>query len=305
MANVFVKNIITEIRDKLGKLEKKGDGYSLYYITSIDTYIYFRYSKVSKASKHIKKCFYGLRNNDIKLMYGKKAFICFVWDDEKSCILIPFNQFEYHFKYTYPSNDEQFKTLIFFKPTGTELYLANIGKFNADSFYGLKKLFETNKLKLIVPTLSHIQVQGLIGAIGVEKGYKIWYPENDKVKIDNKILDNSHIIPKIFDFGKEINPIIREIDVIWFENNKPISFWEVEHTTPIYSGLLRFNDVLLSIAKTDNFNIVAPSDRENKFGFQINRPTFKQNKLIDKVSFINYENIYTWYYNLTGRHYAK
>ncbi len=67
---------------------------------------------------------------------------------------------------------------------------------------------------------------------------------------------------------------------------------------------LRFNDVFLSVAKTENFNIVAPIDRENKFSFQINRPTFKQNKLIDKVSFINYENIYSWYYNLTGYKYG-
>jgi len=87
------------------------------------------------------------------------------------------------------------------------------------------------------------------------------------------------------------------------KNQIPVSFFEVEHSTPIYSGLLRFNDVLLTIAGVDNFNIVAEKTRENKFGREINRPTFKQNKLIDKVTFLDYENIYHWYYNLYGEKY--
>lgn len=92
----------------------------------------------------------------------------------------------------------------------------------------------------------------------------------------------------------------QEIDVIWLENSKPISFFEVEHSTPIYSGLLRFNDVLLTIAGSDNFNIVADNERERKFSREIRRPTFRQNNLIDKVTFLDYENIYNWYFNLTN-----
>lgn len=104
-------------------------------------------------------------------------------------------------------------------------------------------------------------------------------------------------------FSPEIDNIISEIDVIWMQNSKPVSFFEVEHATPIYSGLLRFNDVLLTISGADNFNIVAENERERKFGREINRPTFKQNKLIDKVTFLDYENIYHWYYNLYGKAY--
>jgi len=104
-------------------------------------------------------------------------------------------------------------------------------------------------------------------------------------------------------YSTDIDNIISEIDVIWLENLKPVSFFEVEHSTPIYSGLLRFNDVLLSVAGADNFNIVAQNERESKFSKEIRRPTFKQNKLIDKVTFLDYGNIYNWYYNLYGRKY--
>ncbi|HPX75031.1 MAG TPA: hypothetical protein PLW77_00460 [Bacteroidales bacterium] len=46
-----------------------------------------------------------------------------------------------------------------------------------------------------------------------------------------------------------------------------------------------FNDVLLTITGVENFNIIADNERESKFGREIRRPTFKQNKLIDKVTF--------------------
>lgn len=302
MANPFVNNIIEKIKQDFGNIRRIGDGYTLYQIVSNDVIIYFRYSKISPVGKYT-KTFFGLRSNDVKLMQGKKSFICFVWDREDSPILLPFNHFENYFSNAEPSSDGQFKTLIFFKPTGTEIYFANIGKFNGDSYYGLNALYEIGNKKLITPNLSHSQVQSLIGAIGIKKGFDLWYPQNDKLKIDNIIVDYSRIRGGLPTFSKDIDDIISEVDVIWLQNTKPISLFEVEQSTPIYSGLLRFNDVLLTISGVDNFNIVADNEREGKFGREINRPTFRQNKLIDKVTFLDYENIYNWYHNITGKYY--
>ena len=247
--------------------------------------------------------FYGLRNEDVKLLSGKKSFVCFVWDNYDEPVLIPFSNFEYSFGLFPPSSDGQYKSHILLKQTSTEFYLANVGKFNVDSFVGLSQLYKIGNKKLQIPDLSHTQVQSLIGAIGLKKGFDLWYPESDKSKIDNQIIDNSRIRNYLPKFGSEIDHIISEIDCIWMQETKPVSFFEVEHSTPIYSGLLRFNDVLLTIAGSDNFNIVAEQERENKFGREINRPTFKQNKLIDKVTFLDYENIYNWYFNLYGTKY--
>jgi hypothetical protein len=302
MANIFVQNIIEKIKTDFGSLKRVGDGNSLFEVSSINTLIYFRYSKITPVGKYT-KAFYGLRKEDIKLLQGKKSFICFVTDNPEKTILIPFGKYEEYFVNVEPSADGQYKTLPFFKPTGTELYFANIGKFNVDSYFGLSQLYEIGKQKLSVPTLSHTQVQSLIGAIGIKKGFDLWYPANDKLKIDRTIIDYSKVREQLPIFSKDIDDIISEIDVIWLQNSKLISLFEVEHSTPIYSGLLRFNDVLLTISGTDNFNIVAENEREGKFGREINRPTFKQNKLIDKVTFLDYENIYHWYFNLYGKTY--
>jgi hypothetical protein len=301
------KQAVQEIENKFGRLNKLGDGQSLFEIPTIGAVIYFRYSKISQASKHVKKAFYGLRKSDTDLMMhrGKKSFLYLLTDDQQKNLLIPFNQYETYFSATSPSDDGQYKTLSFFKPTGAELYFSNIGKFNAESYFSLEPLLNISHTRVPTPLLSHHQVQSLIGSIGIAKGFDIWYPENDKGQIDTAIVAQSKIISQLPYFNADINHIISEIDVIWVAQNKPVSFWEVEHSTPIYSGLLRFNDVLLTIAGADNFNIVAEREREGKFGREVNRPTFKQNKLIDKVAFIDYENIYTWFHNLTGKLYAS
>jgi hypothetical protein len=302
MANFFVKNIINKIETDFGKLKKVGNGNSLYEITIINTLVYFRYSKVSKVGNYTKG-FFGLRNEDIKIIGGKTSFICFVLDEISEPILIPFRNYEYDFGLFPPSSDGQYKVLLFFKKFGTEFYIANVGKYNVDAYYGLSQLYAITNTKLKIPDLSHTQIQSLLGAIGTKKGYDLWFPESDKNKLDGKIIDYSKIRNQLPAFSSDIDNIISEIDVIWLENLKPISFFEVEHSTPIYSGLLRFNDVLLTVSGAENFNIVAQNEREGKFSKEIRRPTFKQNKLIDKVTFLDYENIYHWYYNLYGTKY--
>lgn len=298
MANKYRSKIVKKLEEKYGKLKSIGEGHSLFLIPSVDIIIYFRYSKISQATKSIEKAFYGLRREDIALMQSKKSFICFLTDDETKDIVIPFQQFESYFLGVEPSKDGQYKTLSFFKKTGTELYFSNVGKFSAESYLGTDILFnfELNKIKM--PQLSHSQVQSLIGAVGICKGFDIWFPQSDKAKIDSSIVDFNKVMDKLPNYSSEIDNIISEIDVIWLDKTKLISFYEVEHSTPIYSGLLRFNDVLLTIPKVENFNIVADNDRESKFGREINRPTFKQNKLIDKVTFLDYSNIYNWFFSL-------
>ena len=297
MANILVQNIINKLEHDFGKLKKVGKGNSLFEISSIDALIYFRYSKVSKVGNYTKG-FFGLRNEDLRIIRGKTAFICFVLNEISEPILIPFRKYEYYFGLCQPSSDGQYKVLIFFKKNGTELYIANAGKYNVDAYYGLSQLYDITSASLVVPELSHTQVQSLIGAIGIKKGYDLWFPESDKCKLDNKVIDYSKIRKQLPVYSSDIDGIISEIDVIWLENLKPVSFFEVEHSTPIYSGLLRFNDVLLTVSGADNFNIVAQNEREGKFSKEIGRPTFRQNKLIDKVTFLDYGNIYNWYFNL-------
>ena len=46
---------------------------------------------------------------------------------------------------------------------------------------------------------------------------------------------------------EKIDAVLKEVDVIWIQRGSSHlrSIFEVEHSTPIYSGLLRFNDLHL------------------------------------------------------------
>jgi hypothetical protein len=180
-------------------------------------------------------------------MQSKKSFICLITNDESKNLFIPFQQFASYFSITKPSNDGQYKTLSFFKQTGAEIYFSGIGKFSAEPYLDINNILNVSKNKKTIPDLTHSKIQSLIGSIGISKGYNVWYPESDRSKIDFNIVSENKIIEKLPTFRREIDYIISEIDVIWLDSLEPISFYEVEHSTPIYSGLLRFNDILLTL----------------------------------------------------------
>jgi hypothetical protein len=72
--------------------------------------------------------------------------------------------------------------------------------------------------------------------------------------------------------------------------------FEVEHTTSIYSGLLRFNDVhLVAPDLHPRFSIVANDTRRSLYVRQVNRPTFQRSGLAEVCTFMEYENVLDWY----------
>jgi hypothetical protein len=66
--------------------------------------------------------------------------------------------------------------------------------------------------------------------------------------------------------------------------------FEIEHTTAIYLGLLRFADLKI-IAPNINYPlfIVAPSSKKNRVFDQIKRPAFKKLGLDKEVRYLSYE----------------
>jgi hypothetical protein len=44
-----------------------------------------------------------------------------------------------------------------------------------------------------------------------------------------------------------VEPVLSEVDVVWVRRGAGdlVALFDVEHTTSVYSGLLRFNDVHL------------------------------------------------------------
>ena len=95
-------------------------------------------------------------------------------------------------------------------------------------------------------------------------------------------------------YDKIVN-IIREVDIIWVQHGSSQikALFEVEHSTPIYSGLLRFNNLhLMEPNLKPKYSFVSNDIRRALFLKQISRPSFKVSGLIDLCNFLNYKDVY-------------
>lgn len=82
--------------------------------------------------------------------------------------------------------------------------------------------------------------------------------------------------------------------MLWLTGNAIVAAFEVEHTTSIYSGLLRMSDLLTMQPNIDiRLYLVAPDERFTKFKNEVPRPTFSSgNKPLHSVcGFLPYSKL--------------
>lgn len=296
MPNIYKANFLGEIKKRYNSIKKLNNSLSLFEIEGSNVRIYIRYSKVHNDYR----MFFGLRKEDLKLLEGYPSLICFLWDNQSEPLLINFSDYEEIFNSISPASDGQYKLQIYLEANGIELYFPKTGKFNVESNVGwqpLDTLLESSSL-IKIPELSHSQIQTLLGAIGSKKGFDIWIPPSDRNKLDWKIADPFKCINSLPDHFNEIKNILQEVDVLWFNRgaNMMNSLFEVEHSTPIYSGLLRFNDIhLINPNLKPKFSIVSNDARRSLFIRQLNRPTFQVSGLNEFCNFLEYVNVYGWF----------
>ncbi len=269
MANPFKAAILEQIRSKYGKPRQLPNSLSLFEIGDGLARIYIRFSKVHDRNR----TFFGLRREDLKQLEGFNSTICFLWDTQTEPVFIPFIDFEEIFNSLTPASDGQYKVQIY-PDEETELYIANAGRFNIEGFYGwriLDNMIDKNKI-VVMPDLSHSQIQTLIGSIGTIKGNEIWIPFNDRNRLDWSLTEEYVCRSDLPVRYEKVANIIREVDVVWIQrgSSELSAIFEVEHSTPIYSGLLRFNDLFLVEPNLNlKFNIVSNDTRRSIFLRQI------------------------------------
>jgi len=296
MANEIKAAFVGELKRRYGTLRKLEGSYSLLEIGKDLARVYVRYSKVHGAHR----TFYGLRQEDLRQLAGHLSFICFLWDGQDEPVLVPFSDYEDVFRSTSPASDGQYKAQVFLNEDGIELYIAQAGRFSAEGYVGwaaFEMLVDTSRIET-APDLSHTQVQTLLGAIGSTKGYDIWIPPNDRPKLDWSIADCFECRRVVPSAPKGVIDTLQEVDVIWLGrgSNDPQSLFEVEHSTPVYSGLLRFNDIHLVMSHLrPRFSVVAKDGRRDLFIRQISRATFKMSGLSELCTFLDYLNVFGWY----------
>ena len=147
------------------------------------------------------------------------------------------------------------------------------------------------------PRESH-RIQALLAMIGIEMGFRVWIPRGDKQAILNQVPPAQHvqfldILPLNYD--DTTIKTVEQIDIIWLKGRSMARAFEVEHTTAIYSGLLRMADLLALQPNMDiKLHIVAPTEKQDKVLREIRRPVFSlldRGPLYESCSYLPYEAI--------------
>jgi hypothetical protein len=143
-----------------------------------------------------------------------------------------------------------------------------------------------------------LKVQSIIARVGAEMGFRIWVPRSDKQRVLEQVPDEIHpVFLDVLPLNYDDNTLrtVEQIDVIWMKGRSMARAFEIEHTTAIYSGLLRMADLLALQPNMDiRLHIVAPDDKREKVMREITRPVFsllEKGPLYESCSYISYDAI--------------
>lgn len=299
MPNVVKQQLVKDLGERFGSLRKLPRTQSLFVLGDDAARIYVRYSKVHEGGR----TFFGLREVDLRQLEGHNSFLCFLLDDGSPPLFVPFTDFEDVFRDSETARDGQYKVQLFCQRDARELYIARQGRFNVEAYVGLDSLLERLDPRRLREgqDLSHAQVQTLLAGIGRVKGYDVYIPPTDARNLDwglTRPFPLRNNVPPGYD---AVVPILSEIDVVWITSGRDEirGLFEVEHSTPIYSGLLRFNDVLLIDPRVSRFVIASNDARRALFARQRSRPTFRRSGLAELASFLDYANVLAWHSRIT------
>jgi len=143
-----------------------------------------------------------------------------------------------------------------------------------------------------------IRIQAEIAHIGAKMGFRIWIPRSDRARILALVPEKHHaVFPDNLPLNYNDTTLrtIEQIDVIWLKGRSMSRAFEVEHTTLIFSGLLRMADLLALQPNMDiRLHIVAPGERSDKVKLEIKRPVFSlldNGPLYEKCTFLSYDAV--------------
>ena len=140
---------------------------------------------------------------------------------------------------------------------------------------------------------THTEVQGWLRDLGKALGFDVWVAANDRSRpLDSGKLGDGCLQDLPASIGRvEGAESVRLIDVLWLSSgsDQVAAAFEVEHTTSIYSGILRLLDLASGVSngKALHMFLVAPDSREDDVREQLRRPAFRSNAL--PVRFLAYK----------------
>ena len=146
-------------------------------------------------------------------------------------------------------------------------------------------------------TRESIRVQSLIAQIGARMGMSIWIPRGDRAGVLKEWKkDAQNLLERLpLNYDDTTLRTIEQIDVLWLRGRSIIRAFEVEHTTSVYSGILRMADLLALQPNMDiKLHIVAPSAKREKVFQEIRRPVFsllEKGPLAESCTYLSYDSL--------------
>lgn len=141
---------------------------------------------------------------------------------------------------------------------------------------------------------THSEVQAWLRDLGRALGYDIWIAANDRGRLfDGEPLSKNCLehLPDPITTAPGADAV-RLIDVLWLDRgaSNVVAAFEVEHSTSIYSGIVRMLDLALSgsdLHAAAGLFLVAPDSRESDVRAQLQRPAFSRIGDLD-ISYLPY-----------------
>jgi type II restriction enzyme len=158
---------------------------------------------------------------------------------------------------------------------------ANLAAVRAANAKDEKRLAATSQ-----DNRTHTEIQGWLRTLGHALGFDVWIASNDQGRPygDGRLGDGCvERLPEAI-ASQPGADAVKLIDVLWLERSpeaRVAAAFEVEHTTSIYSGIVRLLDLALggslaSTGATAGLFLVAPDDREKDVRDQLRRPAFSR-----------------------------
>jgi type II restriction enzyme len=126
--------------------------------------------------------------------------------------------------------------------------------------------------------LTHTEIQGWLRDLGGALGFQVWVAANDRGRHYREGTLADGCLPELPAATVNGNDAVKLIDVVWLEprTGAVAAAFEVEHSTSIYSGIVRMLDLALGtpMGADSVLFLVAPDERREEVAQQLRRPAF-------------------------------
>jgi hypothetical protein len=142
-----------------------------------------------------------------------------------------------------------------------------------------------------------LKIQALLADIGSIMGFKVWLPRSDRARVEGAMKEDGRALLDVLPLNYDDTTLktIEQIDCLWLTGRSISRAFEVEHTTSVYSGILRMADLLALQPNMDiKLHIVAPVEHREKVFTEVRRPVFSlldRAPLAECCTFIAYDSL--------------